>query len=62
MFLCAGAVILLWCNSYFVDGYLGSLYLQNLISIVNYKTKPIRIYIIFYFIQARIGLVPGPEL
>ena len=62
MLLHTTALRLLWDNCYLVDRYFNNLYLWDFISFINYKKKPIRIFVIFYFYQAWIRLFPWPEL
>ena len=52
----------LWDNYYLVDSYFNNLYSQDFISFINYKKKQIKRFIVFYFYQAGIRLVPGPEI
>ena len=62
MFLRTTALRLLRDDYYLVDRYFYSLYSLDFISFINYKKKPIRIFIMSYFYQAWIRLVLGPEL
>ena len=62
MFLRTTALRLSRDDYHLVDRYFYSLYSLDFISFINYKKKPIRIFIMFYFYQAWIRLVLGPEL
>ena len=62
MFLRTIALRLSRDDYHLVDRYFYSLCSLDFISFINYKKKPIRIFIMFYFYQAWIRLVLGPEL